>query len=669
MAQIYQVVVDALSHRPDILLLLSTFKKDFDVTWAKSMESHGSQYVAALLKPSKHITNGFGLENELLLIYHQYSTVQPRVLQIADKVLGELPSRERAEPLAFVLVTAAHDAKTEVRRLLANSQNPRIIVPFTESECKESQDEYFVRNRLAEFFYSRDLFDMSRPLASDVYFFGRHALVLSIRDLLKSGENVGLFGLRRTGKTSVLLRLQRLFSDGKDGRLIYFDLEDSALYQLRWWELLGRIAAQLPGSKNVKYTSENAADEFRAALGRLSKSLKVVLALDEIEHITPGDRLRMREHWDKDFVELWKTVRAVQNANRQVSFIVCGTNAAPVETASFDGRDNPLFGMVTKRYMSPFTRDEVRQMARTLGRFMGLAFEERAFDYLHSRYGGHPFITRQACSRVFEGLKEQKKPIAVTEKFLVETELERDLHLFAHAENVLSVLQRWYPMEYEMLEYLADNNLASYAQLETAAPELSAHLRGYGLVHPARPELLMQFLASYIRGRRQISKVATPSHIDDADLVSGLAEDGSVFSRLAELGVHRNQIEVKLRRFIRRVLIASKGASRWIDPVLSSIPSERRDKLVGVDRNEILRDHLFLLDLLTVIVKNWPSFSHLEQQPGQTRVTKAQFEVMVDFLNRHREDAHAKDVDAATVTAVALAAKTLEAAIDPYLED
>ena len=670
LAQIYQVVVDALAHRPDILLLLNTFKKDFDVTWAKTMESHGAQYVAALLKPSKHITNGFGLENELLLIYHQYSTVQPRVLQIADKLLSEVPSRQRAEPLAFVLVTAAHDAKAEVQRLLANSQNPRVIVPFTESECKETQDQYFVRNRLSEFFYSRDLFDMSRPLASDAYFFGRHALVLSIRDLLKSGENVGLFGLRRTGKTSVLLRLQRLFSDGKDGKLIYFDLEDSGLYQLRWWELLGRIAAELPGPRrNIGYTAENAADQFRVALQGLSKTVKVVIALDEIEHITPGERLRMREHWDKDFVELWKTVRAVQNANRQVSFIVCGTNAAPVETASFDGRDNPLFGMVTKRYMSPFTRDEVRQMTRTLGRFMGLSIEEGAFDYLHSRYGGHPFITRQACSRVFEDLKEKRKPIAVSAKLLIETELARDLHLFAHAENVLSVLQRWYPMEYEMLEYLADNDLASYAGLEAAAPELSAHLRGYGLVHPSRPELLMQFLASYIRGRRQIVQMASVPSKNDVELTSDKGQEEGVFERLAELGVHRNKIETKLRLFIKRVLIASKGAARWIDPVLSSVPSERRDKLVGVDRNEILHEHLFLLDLLNVILKNWISFAHLEQQPGQTRVTKAQFEVLVDFLNRHREDAHAKEVDLATVAAVALAAKTLEAAIEPYLED
>lgn len=666
MAKIYQAVLDELANRPDILLILNTFKRDFDVTWARTRELYGTRVVAVLLRPAKHIQNGFRLENELLLIHHQYSTVQPRVLQVVDRILNEDPCKGRAEPLAFILVTSAHDARAEVRRLLSNATNPRVIVPFDDVECRGVTDEFFVRNRLAEFFYSRDLFDMSRPLVSDVYFFGRHSFVLSLRDLLKSGENVGLFGLRRTGKTSVLLRLQRLFSEGKDGKLIYFDLEDSGLYQLRWWELLARIAADLPGAKKgAQYTEATAADQFRAALGKLPKGAKVVIALDEIEHITPGERLRMRPHWDQDFVEFWKTVRAIQNANRQVSFMVCGTNAAPVETASFEGRDNPLFGMATKRYMSPFTRDEVRQMTRTLGRLMGLSFEENTFDYLAERYGGHPFITRQACSRVFEAQKNAKKPIQISAKMLIDTEHERDLHLFSHAENVLSVLQRWYPLEYEMLEYLAEDDISSFASVEASTPELSAHLRGYGLVSPSKSELSMQFLSHFLRSRRQQAKVAAT----DCQSGDGKVEEDDLSRRLSELGFHRNQIEVKLRRFIKRVLIASKGPARWIDPVLAAIPSERREKLAGVDRNEILSQHLYLLDLLNIVVKNWPSFSHLEHQSAQARVTRAQFEVIVDFLNRHREDAHAKDIDSAALTSVVLAARTLEAAIDPYLAD
>jgi len=666
-AKIYQAVLDELANRPDILLILNTFKRDFDITWARSRELYGTQVVAVLLSPAKHIQNGFGIENELLLVHHQYSTVQPRVLQIVDKILNEEPCRGRAEPLAFILVTSAYDAKGEVRRLLSNSTNPRVIIPFEDAECRKATDEFFVRNRLAEFFYSRDLFDMSRPLASDLYFFGRHSFVLSLRDLLKSGENVGLFGLRRTGKTSVLLRLQRLFSEGKDGKLLYFDLEDSGLYQLRWWELLGRIAEELPGAKKgALYTESNAADQFRSALQRVPSTAKIVIALDEIEHITPGDRLRMRPHWDNDFVEFWKTVRAIQNTNRQVSFMVCGTNAAPVETASFDNRDNPLFGMVTKRYMNPFTRDEVRQMTRTLGRFMGLSFDENAFDYLLDRYGGHPFITRQACSRVFETYKDTRKPIAISAKKLAEDELERDLHLFSHAENVLSVLQRWYPLEFEMLEYLADNNVAAFSNVEAATPELPAHLRGYGLVHASRPELSMQFLSHFLRSRRQ------PLQLKSVEIqvsAEGLDDENGLFARLAEVGFHRNQIEVKLRRFIKRVLMFCKGPDRWIDPVLAAIPSERRNKLNGVDRNEILNQHLFLLDLLNIVVKNWAMFSHLEQQSGQLRVTKSQFEVMVDFLNKHREDAHAKEIEPAALTSVVLAAQTLDAAITPYLVD
>lgn len=488
MAKIHDGVLDALFTRPDIISMLGTFKRDFDITWARQRNLYGAEVYSILLRPEKHIRNGFGLENEILLIYQQYSTVQPRVLHIVEKILSESPCLGRAEPMAFMLLTSAADAKLQVRRLAADSNNPRVIIPFEEEECKRATGEFFVRNRMAEFFYSRDLFDMSRPLASDLYFFGRHAFVLSLRDLLKSGENLGLFGLRRTGKTSVLFRLQRLLEEGGAGKLIYFDLEDSALYQLRWWKLLEHIAVKIPGSKkDILYTEQDAAEQFRAALSRVGKSSKVVVALDEIEHITPGERLRMRPHWDADFVEFWKTVRAVQNANRQVSFVVCGTNAAPVETASFSDRDNPLFGMVTKRYMPQFTRDEVRQMTRTLGRFMGMSFNEDCFDYLVERYGGHPYITRQACSQVFDGLRDKIKPIEVTLDMLRIGEAERDLALFSNAENVLSVLQRWYPLEYEMLDYLARNDLASFSSVEQSIPDLSAHLRAYGLVRGSPP--------------------------------------------------------------------------------------------------------------------------------------------------------------------------------------
>ena len=61
----------------------------------------------------------------------------------------------------------------------------------------------------------------------------------------------------------------------------------------------------------------------RAAVEALKRDRPTVFALDEIEHIAP--ELGMEAHWDQDFLHLWKTLRAVQNENRHISFIVAGS--------------------------------------------------------------------------------------------------------------------------------------------------------------------------------------------------------------------------------------------------------------------------------------------------------------------------------------------------------
>jgi predicted AAA+ superfamily ATPase len=159
-----------------------------------------------------------------------------------------------------------------------------------------------------------------------------------------------VFGLRKAGKTSLIFRVKRIIEADGTGFLCYFDLEDQDLYQKRWWSLLEHIARGLPKA-NVKegFTEEDGSRLFREALGRSRKAHpknKTIIALDEIEHISPGERLRMRSHWDNDFIEFWKTLRAIQNENRHVSFLICGVNGTVIETPTYQGHDNPVFSMV-----------------------------------------------------------------------------------------------------------------------------------------------------------------------------------------------------------------------------------------------------------------------------------------------------------------------------------
>ncbi len=53
--------------------------------------------------------------------------------------------------------------------------------------------------------------------------------------------------------------------------------------------------------------------------------------------------------------------------------------------------------------MPPMAHVDVREMIESLGLQMGVRYERDALNLLTQSGGGHPFITRQICSRAMEG--------------------------------------------------------------------------------------------------------------------------------------------------------------------------------------------------------------------------------------------------------------------------
>src|SRR5206468_1115326 len=114
-----------------------------------------------------------------------------------------------------------------------------------------------------------------------------------------------------------------------------------------------------------------------------------------------------------------------------LSSMVVGVNPRLAEQTSIADRDNPLFSLLAKVFLPPFSETEVKEMISTLGRYMGLRFEAPTYDYLRVRYGGHPMLIRLACSWTHKILASQNKarPIRVSVDFLRETEGPRDASL------------------------------------------------------------------------------------------------------------------------------------------------------------------------------------------------------------------------------------------------
>jgi hypothetical protein len=652
------------SERPVVLGLL----KDFDVTWAARREAFGSEFSVYFLRPERHLAEMFGFDREILVIRADYAKLQQRIFQAIEAELLKLPAAGRVDSMVVLVVSRASNLREIIGAQRTNNAQTRNFVPFSEADLSEhSGDAFFVRNRLREFLFTRDLFDVSQPITSDLYFFGRSSLLVDLQDGLREGKNFGLFGLRKMGKTSLIFKLRRSLEESGTGSLFYFDLQDAALYRMRWWALLDELRASM-SKKPVKASADGteAATAFREAVRNLKKSRLTVLALDEIEHISP--RLRMEAHWDRDFLDLWKTLRAVQNENRHLALLVAGVNAGVLETPTYDGHDNPLFAMAQIRYMPSLEVGEIRTMVRALGRSMGLQFEEDVYPYLHERYGGHPSLTRMACSAMHLSTARESRPVVLSRQQFRSQQDGRDRNLLPFGEHVLGLLKQWYPDEYAMLEMLATGQSSFFLDMAANSPEYVHHLEAYHLVQGDPPRLRIPLLEMCLRravgGSESAPKGPHLPHAGHAVMDSAGADDLVTISRL------RNRLEPMLRTFIKRTLKAHLGPEKWITPILKVVPTKDREKLDGVDRDKILNERLFLMNLLTVVDQNWDSyFKAIESCPPDRQATRDQFRVLLTFVNAHREDAHAKPTSSGEVAALAIACEALERSISYLLED
>jgi hypothetical protein len=636
---------------------------DFSVAWARQLTRNNANVTAAILTPEPHMRHMLGLTEveEVLAVYSGYDTLQRRVFQAAGSLFHEEPFRSRVVPLFFLLVGPAKNLEEEALLQDRDPAQARSAVPIPEALLFDT-NSFAVRERLQTFLFRRDLFDVQTPLKSDLFFFGRKQLYAEMTDAARTGENVGLFGLRRTGKTSLLLKLKRGLEDQSLGHLHFVDLQDPELYGKRWWELVARIVTDLDGKNTgVAVTPQNATSALQSAIARRLKRMPgggLVIAFDEIEHVVPGRS--PATHWEQDFIPLWKAVRAVQTQVARFSIIVAGVNASSVEQPTFGTIDNPLLKFVRVRYLTPFDRTEIREMTRTLGRYMGLQFDEDVYDYLVERYGGHALMTREACSHAWKSLVEGAAlPHRFTRAELVKGEEVRERRMYALAENVLDLLKNWYRNEWDMLVALANGEEEFFRQVAREEPSWIEHLLQYGLVEESPLRLRIPLLGSHLRRREQSASAPRPA---------AAPEDASFVDALADHGRLRNRLEPKLRRFIRRQLQAHVGP-KWIGVVLDSVPTEERRKFEGVDKDEILRDRLLFSHLINVLDTQWKYFTVLEAGDPAKALKKHHVRVLLDYVNANRQDAHAKPLESAETHALRLAVRALENAIDTYLAD
>lgn len=626
----------------------------FAVTYAKSV----GELDAWFLKPKEHLVERFGLDREVLAIFSTHRETDARVITAVDNILSDRRYVRRLDPIVALVI---HSGDPEATESMLARETDRIIIPVALEELiSPNRGDLYLRSLLARTVGATDLFAMSSPLTTDRYFFGRDELVRHLVERATGRrENSGVFGLRKTGKTSVLFAVRRVLGT-RDALCEYIDCQSPGIHAGRWWQVLGEVVRRIAESVEQAgeaveirgdYQAETASASFTADIKRVLRGTghdHVVLMLDEIEYITHGLSGRLGQHWDEDFLPFWQTIRAThQETEGRLTFIVAGVNPVAVESTHLGDQPNPIFQLAVPQYLEPLSRHHVRTMVRTLGRYGGLDVEEEVYTYLQDTYGGHPYLIRLACSEIWrhaDVANPHYRPRITNQSF---RRLRGEIRerLAQPIRDILLSLVWWYPDEYDVLRILAEGdpeNEQFVADYLDQHPGSVMQFARYGLLGVNSAQFAIADVQQFLRDhgdeyKRQISPFMR------GDMPAELLPEVPDLADLGRLFEMRTQVEVRLRQAVILYLgmRANWDPARLASSIADVLPA-RRDRprptelFVGRSPQVAIND-LYTLDLKAIIIGHWDVFSPLFDG-DRTRT-----EMNLETLNRARRvDAHSK---------------------------
>lgn len=474
-----------VARNPRCERLINALAQSCEPTFATNRRVHNGEFHVFFLKPDDDLKTAFGLNYEILAVYSPFPTAQPRIAQAIEQVVNEDPAKGRVDRLVVFVFSDDPKVSQWAERYAIDHPDSRIMLAaHAPAFASEMNPRRAMRNLIQARLYHHDLFDYRLPLNSDAFYFGRSHDLAKVIGSIERGENFGVFGLRKSGKTSFVFKIRRVLDDSSRAWFLYFDCKLPEIRKQPWQSILRRVCQQLSQRLGSKWKEpENdlkLVEIFRSLVSRVPG--RVVLAFDEIEYIGPDARLD--DHWKNGgFIDLWQTLWGVQSEIRKLSFLICGVIPKVVELERVNGVQNPLFGIVQPHFLRRFSKEDVSKMVIAIGGKVGVTFPDDAIGYLEARYGGHPYLVRLACSSVLDRLDANGviRPVVITKSQLVEWEEARERDLVPYVRHVIAELNDFYPTEYEVLELLSLGRFGAYQEL-AIEPAFVAHLKAFGIV-------------------------------------------------------------------------------------------------------------------------------------------------------------------------------------------
>jgi tetratricopeptide (TPR) repeat protein len=237
------------------------------------------------------------------------------------------------------------------------------------------------------------------PVGNSPAFVGRADVLREVLRVLRRPQDnaIVLYGQRRIGKTSILQHLAAVLPQEGPYRAVYFDLQDKAAWPLgRVLQDLARTIANVLGQSDPDL-GPDPETAFRqewlpVVLGDLPEGYSLVLLFDEFDVLAAPQA----EQAAAAFFPYLRDLLASDPQRLQFVFVI-GRNVDDLTNIALS-----LFKGTPARRVSLLSRKDTVDLMRFSEANGTLRWSDGAVERVWQLTCGHPFLTQQLCSHVWE---------------------------------------------------------------------------------------------------------------------------------------------------------------------------------------------------------------------------------------------------------------------------
>ncbi|BAY90069.1 hypothetical protein FDUTEX481_05158 [Tolypothrix sp. PCC 7601] len=347
------------------------------------------------------------------------------IIQLVE-LAQQLPT-EQTQKAGLLIYKLPPDTTARMEIAKVRLRDAFLLIPMPLSSVEKALSNKYDCIGLLEEYTDRylqraDFFDDRNAITDTLSFFGRTELLQRLGEELIRYQGVGLFGLRKSGKTSVLFQLDFML---REYPIVRIDLQSYSNSRYganlfnKFIQCLSTLESaeplpQFPPFATDKPASE-LASEFIQRVNQLASAIQknnqyklpILCFLDEVERIipTPADSREKAE----EFNAVFGALRVLCQQQRQISLLIADVHpdCNRINYWSQPGvATNPVYSFFKEIFLAPFSTDETQDMLVNLGKLMGLEFDTDTPQQIHNQSGGHPFVSRQLARFLTEKIKD-----------------------------------------------------------------------------------------------------------------------------------------------------------------------------------------------------------------------------------------------------------------------